>query len=102
MEKISKLAAARLTNDQTEFVNVLGNMRGRTIYDAGFTIAVHSKVFDMLYNNTLNCEYLSDLIECNESPIVNLISADYVLKGYTDFNDLEEFVRTKIDELKPQ
>ena len=102
MAGITEAAANRLIEDQYEFVHVIGTMRGDKIYEAGFTIAVHSKVFDMFYNNEFNCDYLSELILCNENPIVNIITADYVLAEYKDFTNLKDFVKAKIDELHPQ
>ena len=51
MAGISYKAVNRLTEDQEEFINMLGTLRGENIYKAGFTIAVHSKVFDMFMNN---------------------------------------------------
>ena len=99
MAGITEAAADRLTQEQHEFINVIGAMRGDKIYEAGFTIAVHSKAFDIIFNNELNYDGLSDLILNNENPIVNTITADYVLNDYKDFTNLKEFIRIKINEL---
>jgi hypothetical protein len=102
MGTITAEAANRLVADKEEFIEMLGGLQGENIYEAGFTIAVHAKVFDMFFNNTLECDYLSDLILCNENPIVNSLTADYILSGITDFSKLEEFVISKVNELYPR
>lgn len=99
MDILSNEAKERLNLDKEEFINVLGMMRGENIYKAGFTIAVHSKVFDMIYNEEIIHDQLSNLILTYDSPIVNIISGDYVLKDYKDFNDLKFFVESKIHEM---
>jgi len=97
---ISDNAKEQLTIEQHEFIHVIGSLKGENVYKSAFTIAVHSRVFDMLFNNVFNYDYLSDIILTNtENPIVNRITADYVMKGYEDFTELEEFVRNKINEL---
>lgn len=92
-------AKERLCSDKEEFIGVLGMMRGENIYEAGFAIAVHSKVYDMIYNNEIKHDGLYDLVVNYENPIVNIISGDYVLTNHKDFNDLEKFVINKIEEL---
>ena len=92
-------ARERLQLDKQEFINALGMMRGEHIYNAGLVIAVHSKVYDMIYNGEIKHDKLYDLVLKHESPIVNIISGDYVLKNHTDFNDLNNFVNNKIDEM---
>lgn len=100
--KLTEEAAQRLYTDRDEFINMLQTLKGEHIYQAGFTIATYSKVFDMLNNNVFNCEYLSDLILCNESPIVNNLTVDYVMADNKDFTNLESFVKSKVDELYPR
>ena len=92
-------ALTRLKSDQLDFIKVLGSMRGENIYEAGFTIAVHSKVYDMIAHNSFNKKYLVELILNHESPIVNIISGDYVLQGNTDFTNLESFVNQKLEDM---
>lgn len=92
-------ARNRLLNDKNEFINTLGMLRGDKIYEAGFAIAVHSKVYDMIVNGEIICKLLSRLIMTYESPIVNIISGNYVLQGYTDFDNLKLFVQDKIHEM---
>ena len=99
MSSITEAAIDRLVRDQHEFIHVIGAMRGDKIYTAGFTIAVHSRVFDMIYNNEINCDNLSDIILNTENPIVNTITADYILKDYKDFTDLKEFVKNNVNKL---
>lgn len=96
---INTNALTRLESDQREFINVLGTMRGTNIYEAGFTIAVHSRVYDMIAHNSFNKNYLEELILRHESPIVNIISGDYVLQGNTDFTNLETFVNQKLEDM---
>lgn len=102
MNRISDEAKGRLLLDKREFINVLGAMRGENIYEAGFTIAVHSKVFDMIYNDEITHDKLTELIMKHESPIVNIISGDYVLKKHTDFNNLKSFIEAKIHDMTKQ
>lgn len=100
--KLTEEAVQRLCADRDEFISVLQTLKGEHIYEAGFTIAVYSKVFDMFYDNIFECEYLSDLILCNESPIVNNLTVDYIMAENTDFTNLETFVKSKVDELHPR
>ena len=90
-------AKERLQIDKQDFINALGMMRGENIYKAGFVIAVHSKVYDMINNGEINHNKLYDLILEYDSPIINIISGDYVLTDHTDFNDLKSFVINKIE-----
>ena len=94
--KLSDEAKGKLLLDKREFINVLGTLRGENIYEAAFTIAVHSKVFDMIYNDKVRHNRLSELIINHESPVVNIISGNYVLQKHTDFNNLKSFVEKQI------
>jgi len=89
-------AKQRLQEDKQEFIDMLGMLRGDAIYEAGLTIAVHSKVYNMIYNGEINQEGLYELILNYESPIVNIITGDYIITNHTDFNDLKYFVNRKI------
>lgn len=99
MIELTLEARNRLLNDKNEFINMLGMMRGDKIYEAGFVIAVHSKVYNMIINGEIVCKLLSKLIMTYESPIVNIISGDYVIQGYTDFDNLKLFVQDKIHKM---
>lgn len=102
MNVITEEAKSKLVEAKEEFIHMLGSLRGESIYNAGFTIATYAKVFDLIFNNELDCNYLSDLIMCNENSIVNSITAEYVLTNATDFNELRNFVKSKVDSLYPR
>lgn len=99
---ISADAERKLVEAQQEFIELLGALKGENIYQAAFTIATYSKIFDMILNNELECPYLSELIVANEDSIVNKLAADYVLQENTDFVNLKSFVKAKLDELHPE
>lgn len=95
-------AVIALETSKHEFTEMLETLKGDIIFQSGFTIVVYDRVYDLIYNNKINCDYLSELVLCNEGSLVGKLAADYVLKGHTDLTEIENFVTSKVNELKPQ
>jgi len=93
-------ARAKMVYEQDELVRHLAECTGKEIYESAFTIATYSKIFNILYHNEIKCNYLADLILCNDN-LVGMLTADYVNEGFNGYTRLTEFLKNKIAELHP-